>query len=128
MTDPDSTTRAITQGQALVRAIEAMGTIEPSGLFERTIAGLLLAGHKRRVRAIIGLVPAWAGEETLGESHHQRLVMLRWSITWSVFLKRLFAATGGTFARSADPAMLSEPANMMLAAGAGSDSATTAML
>ncbi len=36
----DRTAKVITQGQALVRAIDAMGTIEPSGLFERAIAGL----------------------------------------------------------------------------------------
>ena len=64
----DGTAKVITQGQALVRAIEAMGTIEPSGLFERAIAGLLLAGYKRRLKAIIGLVPAWAGERILRAS------------------------------------------------------------
>ena len=33
----------IQQGRALVRAIEALGVIEPSGWFERTIARLLQA-------------------------------------------------------------------------------------
>ena len=66
----DRTTKVITQGQALVRAIEAMGTIEPSGLFERAIAGS--AGHKRRLRAIIGSVPAWAGERILSASQHSQ--------------------------------------------------------
>ena len=31
------------QGKALVRAIEALGTIEPTGPFERALACLLLA-------------------------------------------------------------------------------------
>jgi hypothetical protein len=35
MTDPTLTDRIITQGRALVRAIEALGTIEPTTPFER---------------------------------------------------------------------------------------------
>ena len=54
MADPELTDRIIAQGKALVRAIEAPGTIEPSGWFERAIARLLLAGYKRRLRAIVG--------------------------------------------------------------------------
>ena len=38
MTNPDLTDLIITQGRALVRAIEALGTIEPSGWFERALA------------------------------------------------------------------------------------------
>lgn len=38
------------QPRTLVRAIEALGTIEPSGWFERAIAGLLLAAYKRQLR------------------------------------------------------------------------------
>jgi hypothetical protein len=62
--------RVITQGRALVRAIEALGIIEPSGWFERTLARLLLAGYKRRLRAIVGAVPAWVTEEILSASQH----------------------------------------------------------
>ena len=43
MTNPELTLRIIAQGKALVRAIEALGTIEPSGPFERAIARLLQA-------------------------------------------------------------------------------------
>ena len=43
MPDPAHTSRILEQGKALVRAIEALGTIEPSGPFERALAGLLLA-------------------------------------------------------------------------------------
>ncbi len=38
MTDPTTTETIIQQGKALVRAIEAIGTIEPSGPFERALA------------------------------------------------------------------------------------------
>ena len=43
MTDSELTDRILRQGRALVRAIE------PSGPFERALAGLLLAIHKRRL-------------------------------------------------------------------------------
>ena len=35
MTDPTHTDRIIAQGKALVKAIEALSAIEPSGWFER---------------------------------------------------------------------------------------------
>jgi hypothetical protein len=44
MNEPALTDRIIAQGHALVRAIEALGTIEPSGPTERALAGLLLGG------------------------------------------------------------------------------------
>ena len=68
MTDPELTDRIIAQGRALVRAIEALGTIEPSGPIEQAIAGLLQAAYKRRLRAIIAAAPAWVGEEILSAS------------------------------------------------------------
>jgi hypothetical protein len=43
MIAPALTNRTIAQGRALVRAIEALGTIEPSGPFERAVARVLLA-------------------------------------------------------------------------------------
>ena len=72
------TDHIIAQGRALVRAIEALATIEPTGPFERAIAGLLLAAYKRRLRAIIGAVPARVGEEILSASERigdQRTVL-----------------------------------------------------
>jgi hypothetical protein len=42
--------------------IEALGTIQPSGPFERALARLLMAAYKRRLRAIVAVVPAWVGE------------------------------------------------------------------
>jgi hypothetical protein len=49
-----TTNRIIEQSQALVQAIEAMGTIEPIGPIERALAGLLQAAYKRRLRRILG--------------------------------------------------------------------------
>jgi hypothetical protein len=40
--DLDLTNRIIAPGRALVRAIETLGTIQPSGPFERALARLLL--------------------------------------------------------------------------------------
>jgi hypothetical protein len=48
MNDPTRTDHILTQGKALVRAIEALSTIEPIGPFERALARLLLAAYKRR--------------------------------------------------------------------------------
>lgn len=64
----DSTARVIAQGRALVRAIEAIGTIDTTGWFERLNAGLLLAAYKRRLRAVVAVAPAWVVEEILSAS------------------------------------------------------------
>ena len=68
--DLDFTNRIIRQGRALVRAIESLTTIRPTGLFERTIASLLVAGYKRRLQAIVEAAPAWIAEEILSASEH----------------------------------------------------------
>lgn len=68
MTDPAHTDRIIVQRRALVRAIEALSTIEPSGPVERALARLLLAAYKRRLRAIVGAAPSWVSEEILSVS------------------------------------------------------------
>lgn len=51
--------RAEAQGRTLVHAIEALGTIEPSGPFEGAIADLLQSAYKRRLRAIVVATSAW---------------------------------------------------------------------
>ena len=43
--------------------IEAPGTIQPTGPFERAFVRLLMAAYKRRLRAIVGTAPAWLTEE-----------------------------------------------------------------
>ena len=66
--DPELTDDIICQDRALVHAIEALGTIKPSGWFERLTAGLLLATNKRRLREIMGVVPSRITENILSAS------------------------------------------------------------
>lgn len=68
MTDPNTTARVIHQGKALVRAIESLSTIEPTGPIERFIVGLLLPAYKRRLRGIVESVPGSVSEEILSAS------------------------------------------------------------
>ena len=63
--DVHTTERVIEQGRALVHAIEGLRVIEPSGWFERAIAGLLLAAYRRRLKMIIAAVPSWVGGRIL---------------------------------------------------------------
>jgi hypothetical protein len=62
--------RILCQGHAIVRATQPLGTIEPSGPFERTLARLLQSAYKRRLWAIVAAVPAWVSEEILSASEH----------------------------------------------------------
>jgi hypothetical protein len=55
---PDPIDRILTQGRALVRAIEALGTIQPSGPFERAPARLPMVAYERRLRGVVALAPA----------------------------------------------------------------------
>jgi hypothetical protein len=72
MTEPEFTDHIIAQGKALVRAIEALGTIEPTGPIEQVLVSLLQASYKRRLRAIVKAVPSWVTEEILSASEHLR--------------------------------------------------------
>jgi len=56
------------EGQALVRAIEALETIEPAGPIERKQVRFLLRVHRRRLRAVVAAVPGWLTEELLSAS------------------------------------------------------------
>ena len=60
----------VIQGRALVRAVEAPETTEPSAWFEQTISRLLIAAYRRRLRAIIGAAPIWMGDRLLGASEN----------------------------------------------------------
>jgi hypothetical protein len=64
----EPTESTLEQGQALVCAIEALETIEPTGPFERVITWLQLQAYRRRLRAIVELAPAWVAEEILSAS------------------------------------------------------------
>ena len=68
MSDPAPTDHLISQGRALVRAIEALGTIEHTGPVERGLARVLMAAYKRRLRAIVKVAPTWVSEEILSAS------------------------------------------------------------
>jgi hypothetical protein len=67
------TNRIITQGRTLVRAVEALGTIDPGGPFERALARLLMVAYRHRLRAIVKVVPTWVSEEIL--AHRSTLGM-----------------------------------------------------
>jgi hypothetical protein len=64
------TDRIIEQGKALVRAIEALETIEPTGPIERVQAWFLLQAYRRRLRAIVEAAPDWVVEEIVSASQH----------------------------------------------------------
>ena len=64
----DQTERILEQGQALVRAIEALETIEPTGPIERVQAWFLLQAYRRRLRALVVTAPSWMCEEILSAS------------------------------------------------------------
>lgn len=67
---PDIADRVVRQGKSLVRAIEAPSTIDPTGPFERMIAGLLMTAYKRRLKAIVGAAPGWMSEQIPSASEH----------------------------------------------------------
>jgi hypothetical protein len=53
-----------------------VGTIEPTGPFERALARLLMVVYKRRLRAIVKLVPTWVSEEILSTSERGKAAPL----------------------------------------------------
>jgi hypothetical protein len=57
------TERILQQGQALVRAIEALETIEPTGPIEQVQVWCLLQAYRRRLMDLMELVPDWPAEE-----------------------------------------------------------------
>jgi hypothetical protein len=58
---PDPTDRILPQGKALVRGIEVLGAIQPTGRSERALAHLLMAAHRRRLRGLhsFDFCPEW---------------------------------------------------------------------
>jgi hypothetical protein len=74
--DPTLTDHLMSQGRALVRAIEALGTIEPTGPFGWALARLLMAAYKRRLRGIVEAAPAWVSEEILSASERGKAAPL----------------------------------------------------
>jgi hypothetical protein len=70
VTGPDPTDRILHQGRALVRAMEALATIEPTNRLGRKLARLLLYVYKRWLRGIVAAAPAWVSEQILSASEH----------------------------------------------------------
>ena len=66
--NPDTTDRIISQGRALVRAIDGTGEITPTGWVERFLVTLLLASYRQRLRAVVEAAPAWMTDEILSAS------------------------------------------------------------
>lgn len=64
----EHTERILEQGKALVRAIEALDTIEPTGPIEEVLAWILARAYRRRLRGIVSAAPAWVAEEILSAS------------------------------------------------------------
>jgi hypothetical protein len=64
------TGRILQQGQALVRAIEALEIIHHTGPIERAIVWFLLEAYRHRLRAIVASAPAWVVEQILSASKH----------------------------------------------------------
>lgn len=58
----------VAQGRALVRAIEALDAIVPSGRLERYFARLLTSIYKHRLRQTLRLAPVWISEEIMSVS------------------------------------------------------------
>jgi hypothetical protein len=65
-----TTDRILERGKALVRAIEALETIQPTSPFERGMVWLLLQAYRRRLRGIVEVAPDWMVEEILSASQH----------------------------------------------------------
>jgi hypothetical protein len=73
MTDLDANEtadRIIRQGRALVKAIEGLSEVDPTGPIERLMIRMLLDSYKQRLQAITGALPAWAVERILSASEY----------------------------------------------------------
>lgn len=66
----NTTERVLEQGKALVRAIEAQETIEPTGPIESAIVWFLLEAYRHRLRAIVASAPDRVVEQILSASTH----------------------------------------------------------
>ena len=79
MTEPAPTDHILRQDRAPVRAIEALGTIQPTDPFERALARLLMAAYKRRLRAIVAAAPGTTeAVKVMGEPERPKAVAVTW--------------------------------------------------
>jgi hypothetical protein len=70
MTSPELTDSVITQGRALVQAVEALGTVDIQDPFERAVAELFQAAYERRLMEIVESTPPWIAEQILSAFEH----------------------------------------------------------
>jgi len=61
-----ATELTLEQGKALVRAIEALKTIEAVGPVEQAMVWLLVHAYRRQFRAVVGTPPSQLGKPILG--------------------------------------------------------------
>ena len=62
--------RIIRQGRTLVRAIEGLSEVDPTGPIERLMIRMLLDSYKQRLQALVAALPAWAVEKILSAGEH----------------------------------------------------------
>jgi hypothetical protein len=67
-TDAELVNRIIRQGRALVKAIEGLSEVDPTGPIERLMIRMLLDSYKQRLQALTAALPAWAVEKILSAS------------------------------------------------------------
>ena len=75
MTRIQLTDSTVAQARELVRAIQALDTIECPDPFERAVAELFQAAYKRRLMEMVEVVPSWMADEirsAAGPAHAQR--------------------------------------------------------
>jgi hypothetical protein len=70
MTDAELVNRVIRQGRALVKAIEGLSEVDPTGPIERLMIRMLLDSYKQRLQALVAALPAWAVERILSASEY----------------------------------------------------------
>jgi hypothetical protein len=70
MTRIQLTESTIAQARELVRAIQALDTVECPDPFERAVAELFQAAYKRRLMEMVEVVPAWMADEIRSASQH----------------------------------------------------------
>jgi hypothetical protein len=65
-----ATERVLEQGRALVRAIEALDTIEPTSPIERAAMWFLIRAYMLRLRGLVATAPVSVAGEILSESQY----------------------------------------------------------
>jgi hypothetical protein len=70
MTGIQLTDSTVAQARELVRAIQALDTIDCPDPFEQAVAELFQAAYKRRLMEMVEAVPSWMADEIRSASQH----------------------------------------------------------